>query len=448
MVPKPYLEERATGLWQRAIQQESDNRAEYFRAKLTKFSNTLTDLNNTERRPVLMRNQSSCRADSPKAHPADDERECPVEECAPLTQNAESSVRLDNAETNDPIDIQSGVLQEWVEQLQAEDVQRQSRPGSRINVPQQRRPRLRTPPESWAKWPSHTREDRTASAGEKDKINTRDFAVVLNSNPFGAEASGKSLPKGKERTASSRTLSSQVSKVLKSSWNKMTVHRSSSGRASDHVRVARDIRKSQEFLEYPELELLPTAQGFKEVQAIEQQIDTMKRRSTSGRRMIAQSSSDASQRQMSTRIAEEVHKIKFKGDDMTWADAKYRAGRPLGSQFLTPAHALFIPRSKSCAVEIFGMPNSHYTYEDCVQTQMLDDDDDESNTSKSQGMPKLKRAKSTGNIETKLPASAVLLDENAHSDRGPIHRTWRSGLRKQQSLGWVRGNGRDQNKST
>ncbi|KAI3328037.1 hypothetical protein HD806DRAFT_347592 [Xylariaceae sp. AK1471] len=447
IVPKPHLEERATSLWQRAIQQESDNRAGRIKTKLTKVSNTKTYLNGAEGRPVLMRNQSSCRADSPKAHAADDERECPVEECAPLSQNPGGVMKLNDAEAKDPVDMQSGVLQEWVEQLQAEDAQRQSRPGSRITVPKQQPPRLRTPPESWAKWPSHTREERTTSAGEKDKVNTRDFAVVLNSNPFEAEASGKTLPKGREQTASSRTLSSQVSKVLKSGWNKMIVHKGSIGRVSGHMPTTQNIEKPQEFLEYPELELLPTAQGFKEVQALEQQIDTMKRRSTSGRRMIAQHSSDTSQRQLSARIAEEVHKIKLEGDNIPWTGAKCRAGRPLGSQFLTPAHALLIPRSKSCAGEIFGTAQSHYSYEDCVQTQMLDDDDDEADTTKSQDMPKLKRAKSTGNIEIKLPSSALLVD-NAHSNRGPIHRTWRSGLRKQKSLGWVRGNGGGQDKPT
>ncbi|KAF2964813.1 hypothetical protein GQX73_g8758 [Xylaria multiplex] len=253
--------------------------------------------------------------------------------------------------------IHTGVLLEWMEQLQAEDVQQRSRMMSRIKVPERQPPRFRTPPDSWAKWPSRTREERTAPAGNKDKVKTRDFAVVTNSNPS----------------------ETGVSKALKSGWNKMVTHTGSLGRGSDH---SQSTQKPRGFLEYPELELLPTAEGYREVQALDQQIYNMKRRSTSGTRDVRQSSSDGARRPLASRIAEEVHKFQVEGNDIAWADVQYPIKTPSTTQTI------------------------------------------------------IKRAKSTGNIEAKLR-----VDEDAPTDHEITHKARKLGLRRHKSLGWIRGRG-------
>ena len=202
---------------------------------------------------------------------------------APSTSNGIRA--MNDADPGGTVGIHAGVLQEWVEQLRAEDVQRQSRAESKINVPKRQPLRLRTPPASWAKWPSYTRHERAAAAGTKDRVKARDFAVVMNSNLSETVADSKEPSVGRDLTATPRKLPSQLGKALKSSWSKM-IHTGSIGRTSGDGLPTQGARVSSGFLEYPELKLHPTAGGYREVQALDQQIDTMKRRSTSGNRCI------------------------------------------------------------------------------------------------------------------------------------------------------------------
>ncbi|KAI8949491.1 hypothetical protein F4801DRAFT_603181 [Xylaria longipes] len=425
------MEKSATSLQQRANKQEAEPRHWRWGAKIIKVSMSKSTINNIGLRPI---SASSHRHDITGTHAIGQERNSPDNNSSPHSKTSNDLKIPNEAETNDTVDIHAGVLQEWVEQLQAEDVQRQSRTESRVNVPKRQPRRLRTPPESWAKWPSHTREKRTAPAGEKDKVNSWDFAVVMDPNPSEIEAGGKLLPKGRELTATSRTLSSQVSKALKSGWNRMITHTGSLGRTSEPGISTRHTTEPRRFLEYPELELLPTAEGYREVQALDQQIDTMKRRSISGGRGMRKSSSDGARRPLASRIAEEVHKFQIEDGNTAWADIKYRNRVPPTAQFLSPATAMLTRRSKSCDPELIDAPESQCTYEDCVQTQMLHDDNDN-------GIDRttIKRAKSTGNIEAKLSGGTLPANETASSDCGPARKTRIPGLRRHQSLGWLRG---------
>ncbi|TGJ87313.1 hypothetical protein E0Z10_g1426 [Xylaria hypoxylon] len=437
-VPETPMEERATGLWQRAQQQAADHRAGRLKVKLIKVSMPKANINNAEARSVP---SSDHRPDIYKTQ-GTDETKGDLARNSFQNQHPNDIGILNEAEPKHTIGIHVGVLQEWVDQLQAEDVQRQSRTESRISVPKRQPPRLRTPPDSWAKWPSHTREERTTSAGKKDKVETQDFAVIPNSEPSNTKIGSKALPTGRDMTTTSRNLSSQVSKALRSGWNKMITHTGSLGRASDHEPTTQSTQKCHGFLEYPELELLPTAEGYREVEALDQQIDNMKRRSTSGTRGIRQSSSDGARRPLASRIAEEVHKFQVEGEDISWTDVRYRAKIPPNTQFLSPAHAMLTRRSKSFSPELLGAPESQCAYEDCVQTQMLDDGDD-NNTAEGQDKTIIKRAKSTGNIKIKIS-----VDEDAPTDHGTIHKTRKLGLRRHKSHGWIRGRGGGQFKVT
>ncbi|KAI0187236.1 hypothetical protein EV127DRAFT_344916, partial [Xylaria flabelliformis] len=269
------MEQCVTGLQQHAAKQEAEPRHWRWKTKIIKVSMSRPTINKTGPRPVSV---SSHRHSIIATHSIDQERKSPDNSSSPPFKTSNERKIPDEVETSGAIDIHAGVLQEWVEQLQAEDMQRQSRTESRANVPKRQPRRLRTPPDSWAKWPSHTREKRTAQAGEKDKVNSWDFALVMNSNPSEIEVEGKLPPKGREITATSQTLSSQVSKALKSGWNKMVTHTGSFGRASEPRITIQHTAEPRGFLEYPELELQPTAEGYREVQALDQQIGTMKRR--------------------------------------------------------------------------------------------------------------------------------------------------------------------------
>ncbi|KAI1753822.1 hypothetical protein F4782DRAFT_545607 [Xylaria castorea] len=396
----PYnIGKSATSLQQCVTKQEVEPRHWRWKTKIINVSMSKPAINKIGPRPI---SASSHRHGIIATHAIDQERKSQDNNSSPPFKTSNELKIPNEAETSGAIDIHTGVLQEWVEQLQAEDMQRQSRTESRVNVPKRQPRRLRTPPESWAKWPSHTREKRTAPA------------VVMNPNPSEIGAGGKLLPKGRELTATSRTLSSQ-----------MIIHTGSLGRASEPVITVQHTMEPRRFLEYPELELLPTAEG------------TMKRRSTSGGRNMRKSSSDGARRPLATRIAEEVHKFQIEDRNTAWADIDYCARVPTTAQFLSPAHALLTHRSESCDPEPINAPESQCTYEDCVQTQMLHDDDD-----KGKERIMIKRAKSTGNIEAKLSGDTLPVNEAASSHCGPVYKTGIPGLRRHQSLGWLRGRAR------
>lgn len=435
MASRACLDETITGSWQCAPKREANPRPGKLKAKFIKATIPTLNMKAAQTRSVPGGNYSP---NINKRHDGYKARGPPAENPLPPPRCSNDRVIPNENDVGNTVGIHAGVLQEWVEQLQAEDMRRRSRVESRINIHKRQPPRLRTPPASWAKWPSHTREERTASAGEKDMVNSRDFAVVINSNLLGDEAGGRAPSADRELPTSSRTLSSQVSKVLKSSWNKMITHRGSLGCASHHGPM------TQNTLEYPELELLPTAEGYRELQALDQQIGSMKRRSTSTMRVTQQSSSDGARHLLASRIAEEVHRFQIEGQDIVWADTKYRARDPPTTQLLLPARSLFARRSKSCDPELFVAPEAQCTNEDCVQTEALHDDNN-GNAALVPDKAMIKRAKSTGNIEVKLPGDPLLEVEDNHD---PVHKARKLGLRRHQSLGWIRGRGRgvDQDK--
>ncbi|KAI0427854.1 hypothetical protein F5Y09DRAFT_350040 [Xylaria sp. FL1042] len=430
--PEISVEGRATSLWQRAVMQEEDHRARRLKAKCVTVSTPEVNMVSSEVRSVP---SNSYRPDT---HKRDKTSKFQIESPFPI-QTPNAMEALGEAKPQNSVGIHVGVLREWVEQLHAEDAQRQSRTESRISVPKRQSLRLRTPPSSWAKWPSHTRQERTALAGEKDKVSTQDFAVVVKPDLSGTIGGIQGQSTGRDLTAPPRNIPSQVGKALKNGWKKMITHTGSLGRASEHRSPTRSTRLSHPFLEYPELKLLPTAEGYREVQALDQQIDTMKRRSTPGRRDTRGSNSDETRGPLASRIAEEVHKFQIEGEYIPWTDVRYRAKIPPTAQYLSPTDTLVARRPAPSGPELFETQEPQCVYENCVQTQTLDDGDD-NNTTKCQDRGIIKRARSTGNIEIELPG------DNESPAR--IHKAGKPGLRRHKSLGWIRGRGRGLDKPT
>ncbi|KAI1354208.1 hypothetical protein F5Y01DRAFT_25057 [Xylaria sp. FL0043] len=421
------IEGRATGLWRRAVKHDEDHRARRLKAKST------ANMNCTEASSAPSNNQH------PDPHEKHGDYNASRDETKNPFLNPNTTKTLGQARAKSSATIHDGVLQEWVEQLHAEDAQRQNRAESRITVPKRQPLRLRTPPGSWAKWPSHTRHERAAPAGEKDKVSTRDFAVVVKSG-FSAPMTGSQEQlTGRDQPSTSRNIPAQVGKALKNGWNKMITHTGSLGRTSESRPPIQNTQLSQGFLEYPELKLLPTAEAYREVQALDQQIDTMKRRSTPGRTGIRGYSSDETRGPLASRIAEEVHKFQAVGEYIPWTNVQYRAKIPPTTKYLSPTDALVARRRAPFHQELFGAPEPQCAYEDCVQRQMLDDEDND-NTTKGQDRAIIKRARSTGNIEVELTA-----DENPPA---PVHKAEKLGLRRHKSLGWIRGHSGGLAKST
>ncbi|KAI1659131.1 hypothetical protein F4813DRAFT_387841 [Daldinia decipiens] len=204
-------------------------------------------------------------------------------------------------------DISSTVLREWVNLMNDQDLKPQDEPKTE---PQSHALwRFRTPPASWAKWPSHTRQQRTGPAGEEDNVIPRDFAVRVESNGSGTTWSTDRLGESSKRHVTpTRSLSAQLGRVVKGGLSRVvhgTLNRASS--ETYHTR-----QKLDGHLEYPELEILPIQGGYEDLQALEQQIDTMKRGSAAAESQLASLGMDNMRPPLSARLAEEVHMIQHK----------------------------------------------------------------------------------------------------------------------------------------
>ncbi|KAI0125028.1 hypothetical protein BJ170DRAFT_635997, partial [Xylariales sp. AK1849] len=184
----------------------------------------------------------------------------------------------------------------------------------------------------------------------------------------------------KELKPPSRSLlSSKWGKAMRDSFAKMMPTWEASPIGPTNLREAEIKRqRSTGYLEYPELELLPTHAGYKELQALEQQIDRIKRTSivslTSEDKQRCASASSM-RTPLSMRVAQEVHKIQ-------------QAGRvpspeiPDINHFLTPPKRLntrmqerATPKSTSGASQQHQTPMSRVSYDECIPQHVLDVND-------------------------------------------------------------------------
>ncbi|KAI2467279.1 hypothetical protein F4781DRAFT_315730 [Annulohypoxylon bovei var. microspora] len=262
-------------------------------------------------------------------------------------------------------DISNSVLREWVNLMNGQDNLPQIEPKEEL---QNRSPRrIRTPPASWAKWPSHTRHERTGPAGKDDNVIQRDFAVQVGPDggdmTWSTDRPGES-PK-KYLTPSSRSFSAQLGRAVKEGLGKVVQRNSSE--------THRSRQKPDGHLEYPELEILPIRGGYEELQALEQQIGNMKRGSVPVERQLARLSSDNMRPPMSVRLAEEVHMMQHKASRNSWQDEDTVQSLP-GVSSKTPRQLLLPPQGASEGIHRFETPDSQVSYEDCVPKHMLEDE--------------------------------------------------------------------------
>ncbi|OTB01054.1 hypothetical protein M426DRAFT_14908 [Hypoxylon sp. CI-4A] len=263
--------------------------------------------------------------------------------------------------------ISNNVLREWVNLMNDQDSLPQ--PESKMESQSRAARRFRTPPASWAKWPSHTRSERTGPAGKDDDVIPRDFAVRIASQGSGTTWSTDKPGDSPKRYISTgtRSLSAQWGRAVKEGLNKMV--QSTLNRSPSETRRNRQRRDGD--LEYPELEILPMHGSYKELQALEQQIDTMKRGSVPAESQMARLEAGSARPPLSARLAEEVHKIQHKlskgscqGDEETVLAST--AGGPM-----TPKPALLSLQGSS---GVSRTPKSQISYEDCVPKHMLEDE--------------------------------------------------------------------------
>ena len=117
---------------------------------------------------------------------------------------------------------------------------------------------------AWSRYPSHTREERTGSAGARDDVKTRDFAYDINPLNIAAESSdnditdGKSKKRGKKQKRRTGKLPKSRSMMFGGLKNYAKMFtRSSSAEFISSGKGHRSSISAGGALKHPELELLP-----------------------------------------------------------------------------------------------------------------------------------------------------------------------------------------------
>ncbi|CAJ2511288.1 Uu.00g069130.m01.CDS01 [Anthostomella pinea] len=370
---RPAIVESATGVWQRAFKQEADRRES--RSQSRAGSHKLYASPRGQKAVVAVSNAIQEHAATGNHFHIVDHNISGTRKRSTSQPQSPGTLPLVQTDRHEPNNASHGVLREWVNQLEAGNLQ--PHPESEVYMPQNRSLGRRTPPKSWAKWPSHSRHERAGAAGAKDHVVPRDFGVpseLCSDQALPPLKMGNGSLKKRNLTPVSRTLSGQFGRAVKGGWQKLISSRDNVDDEPKYSSSRSNSHKDRGHLEYPELELLPTPAGFREVQALEQTIDKIKHRSVSRTPRLRESSDDSTRPPLTSRIAEEVHKFQHVVENEPYSGSEQSSKMILSGLPMTPSQVLPAPRAVSGATEEFQTPGSHISYEDCVPTHMLDDD--------------------------------------------------------------------------
>lgn len=229
-----------------------------------------------------------------------------------------------------------------------------------------RKPRLPILPSVWARWSSHTRAERTGSAGKSNNVSLKDLATM------GEPASGNRpaiQPRSLMSGALARALRNSFattkpgSDVSSKSWERLAREH-----AEKHQKCAGD-------LEYPELDIPPAFDNIEEPQAPEQRINRSRHHPGSPDRLSGHNTGAARNKTpLGFRVAQEMHQLRHEDEDLAEPYDVLKSGN---SKFLMspkPSPAGSRQRHVSTATtERFLTPTSHLSYEDCMPNKVLND---------------------------------------------------------------------------
>lgn len=170
------------------------------------------------------------------------------------------------------------VLQGWAHQLQRQDGEARERSRSYGTASNHSFQGTKVPPASWARFPSHNREQRNAAAGREDNIKPKDFAIEETSATGGLVWTTDKLQDGSTTLkVAGRSFSDKFALTFKTRWSKLVSGRSGTPSRDKSIHGGRrsSIQTGGD-LEYPELELLPSAGRYRELRALEREIDELK----------------------------------------------------------------------------------------------------------------------------------------------------------------------------
>ncbi|KAI9734700.1 MAG: hypothetical protein M1818_006687 [Claussenomyces sp. TS43310] len=171
------------------------------------------------------------------------------------------------------------------EKLTPQDVERLAE--SRLTSKELHRHRVITPPEAWARYPSHTRAERTESAGADDQVHTSDFAMKESHvEDTESQANEGEYPKDHQlQKKHNYNLPTKIRMKVRSSLNRIRSTRRTIRSATFHGRRSSTSIGGQ--LEYPELEILPLEGGVTpELEELELEVAAAMRREERITRMM------------------------------------------------------------------------------------------------------------------------------------------------------------------
>ncbi|KAK3941707.1 hypothetical protein QBC46DRAFT_429516 [Diplogelasinospora grovesii] len=130
--------------------------------------------------------------------------------------------------------------------------------------------------ESWARFPSFNRAERNGAAGHVDRVSAKDFGIMAGEQGSIGHSANDKAKRNAQPESGSQTMSSRLGRAVKSTLKKLIPSRTPSlGNTSQSSRTPRrsDNRSN---LEYQELELQPTEEGYQDLVALEHEIQHMK----------------------------------------------------------------------------------------------------------------------------------------------------------------------------
>jgi hypothetical protein len=147
-------------------------------------------------------------------------------------------------------------------------------------------PHAKIPPESWARFPSHTREERTASAGLPDHVSPKDFAIKdMKDDVIEWMISNREHHHHHHEKEQHRSLPVRVSRQIRASLYKLRTTKSTAMSDRTHGRKSSVCVRGK--LEYPELEILAgeiAGEGLYE--EVEREIEEGMKRNGGAARMV------------------------------------------------------------------------------------------------------------------------------------------------------------------
>lgn len=216
--------------------------------------------------------------------------------------------------------------------------------------------RLKKPPKSWSRFPSHTREKRTKYASAKDQVTPKDFAIrEIASDGRVIWATDKELEQREDSEQGlSRSFSIKLGNAVKSKLARILPTSKDKGEAMTRSWKLGAISHESKQLEYPELEILPTDSGFNELQALGKEIDNLTGRGPG----VAEkgNAGQAHTRSLASRISAHIHEVarpECEGCDSTLPAIK-NPGTPG-----TPSSPS--PTQESVVTETFVTPQSRFS---------------------------------------------------------------------------------------